>query len=104
MICIWLYLHSIRNLSSGQRTVGWMRKILSHITSRISATKAENNKQVEHGEAACSADAELNKKICSACPVAKRLKEECIVEHGEAACTKWIEAHKRCLRTVGVNV
>ncbi|KAJ1687722.1 hypothetical protein LUZ63_019112 [Rhynchospora breviuscula] len=70
----------------------------------ILTTKAENNKQVENGKAACSADAELNKKICSACPDSKRLREECIVEHGEAACTKWIEAHKRCLRAVGFNV
>ncbi|CAA3024181.1 cytochrome c oxidase copper chaperone 2 [Olea europaea subsp. europaea] len=53
---------------------------------------------------ALASDSKPKKKICCACPDAKKLRDECTVEHGESACEKWIEAHKRCLRAEGFNI
>ena len=44
------------------------------------------------------------KKICCACPMTKKERDECVVLNGPEACTEKIEAHKRCLRDDGFQL
>ena len=44
------------------------------------------------------------KKICCACPVTKKARDECIILNGEAGCRKFIEEHLKCLEAEGFDV
>ena len=44
------------------------------------------------------------KKICCACPVTKKERDECVVLNGPEACEEKIEAHQRCLREDGFQM
>jgi len=44
------------------------------------------------------------KKICCACPITKKERDECMVLNGQDVCSEKIEAHKRCLREDGFQV
>ncbi|XP_072069289.1 cytochrome c oxidase copper chaperone 2 isoform X1 [Arachis hypogaea] len=82
-------------------------KIMSgmQLQSASSTLSTQGSKQNEGVVAAATVtESKPKKKICCACPDAKKLRDECIVEHGEASCAKWIEAHKQCLRSEGFNV
>ncbi|CAN4099917.1 unnamed protein product [Withania somnifera] len=74
---------------------------IENTSTTISLSKLPKNHK---SDASTSPDSKLKKKICSACPETKKLRDECIVEHGESACEKWIEAHRKCLRTEGFKV
>uniref|UniRef100_T1JAS6 Cytochrome c oxidase copper chaperone n=1 Tax=Strigamia maritima TaxID=126957 RepID=T1JAS6_STRMM len=42
-------------------------------------------------------------KPCCACPETKKIRDACIIEKGEEHCGELIEAHKDCMRKMGIN-
>ncbi|KAK3919316.1 Cytochrome c oxidase copper chaperone [Frankliniella fusca] len=43
-------------------------------------------------------------KACCACPETKKARDECVIEKGESECGDLIEAHKKCMRSLGFKI
>jgi cytochrome c oxidase assembly protein subunit 17 len=43
-------------------------------------------------------------KPCPACPETKLVRDACIMENGQENCIELIEAHKKCMRDLGLNI
>ncbi|XP_063812932.1 cytochrome c oxidase copper chaperone [Pseudophryne corroboree] len=41
---------------------------------------------------------------CCACPETKKARDACIIQKGEERCREMIEAHKKCMRSLGFKV